>query len=570
MYGSALQRVKASGIGSRDSGVGTHPQVSCETGTSQKRDTQYSVLLTHSRRAGQQRTSQHRCATFCSTLDFRPLAAPSCSGNCCVVCAVLVTAADQLPASATPSTAAALHEACSCAAMGKSAAGKGHQRANSRRSVKSAASTATTRSRPSHATDTADIDDFLVDAQQQRAQQLAEHVSHAEELVGRAHYTEATQLLAALLSSHPTVAALHDLLALAAVGLGDTDGALQHIVAACQLDAHGSGDRWMYKGQLSHGREAMEAFERGAAVYRRQKDDLQARQQQQNAAHSDDKEEREDEEEEEEATAEGRLGRLAALRQCLSTAYVSMAELYVTDCCDESEAEQRCESLLAGAMDEWPNNADGAYATANLRLIQGDQQQAAHWLDRTVAILEHSSDDIRLPALSLLAAATSGSSCPLSSGAAASYELRLNVAKLAYELGRHSQCARLLDALLDEDDQFIEVQHLAALAHMHCQRFYTATQHATTAVGMCKANGAQDRRVQRQLQPVVAALQQIIAQCDGKEDAAPLDDDDDQAGEVDGEDEAAEADDMDDQADDGGTEGQMEQQSGHERMSLID
>ena len=111
----------------------------------------------------------------------------------------------------------------------------------------------------------------------------------------------------------------------------------------------------------------------------------------------------------------------------------------------------------------------------------------------------------------------------MSRAAAASYELRLNVAKLAYELGRHRQCVALLDELLDEDDAFIEVQHLAACARVQCQQFATARQLASTALDMCAANTRHDRQAAKQLKPVVAALQQLIAQCEGKEDVAGVD-----------------------------------------------
>ena len=433
--------------------------------------------------------------------------------------------------------------------MGKTAAGKGRQqRAGGRQSVKSAAfSAAAQPQRKSKAAastpSVADWDDLWLEAQQQRSEQRAVATAQAEQLVGRGQHAEARALLQPLLSAHPQSAALHELLCLCSVGLDAADEALSHIRTACQLDPHGSGDRWMYLGQLQHGTQALEAFRKGAEVYARQRDQVKGQTFSQQAAGTGDEqqaadmetsngkeeeEEGEGEEEEEEEdgsdSSEAVVGaRVAALSASLSCAYVSMAELYVTDCCDEAEAEAQCESLLAAACREWPGNAEAAYATANLRLLQSDDDGAGEWLDRTLVILKQSFDHIRQPALSLLASATHAGASPLSSAAAASYELRLNVAKLAYELGRHKQCAALLDELLDEDDAFIEVQHLAACAHVQCQHFATARQLASTALDMCAANTRHDRQAAEQLKPVVAALKQLSAQCEGKEDVAGVD-----------------------------------------------
>ena len=461
--------------------------------------------------------------------------------------------------------------------MGKTGTGRGRRRPINRQSVKAVTAADVTqkrapRSTPSASSSSSSSESADVDAD------LPSSIALAEQLISRAQYGEAEQLLAPLVQSHPAVAGLHDLLALSYLGLqpASPDLALHHILTACQLDADGSGDRWMVLGQLRQGREAIEAFEQGAAVYKRQKTQLLQQQQQQQQGQQQQQQVNElAGSEEENADAEdGRANRLATLSQCLSTAYVSMAELYVTDCCDEEDAEQRCEYLLSEALAEWSDNADAAYSTANLRLIQGDEQQAAEWLDRTLAIIERAYDPSRQPALSLLASATACN--PLSNAAVASYELRLNVAKLAYELERYEQCSRLVESLLDEDDHFIEVHHLAALAHMHCQHFSTATQHAHTAIQMCDANGKQDRRAQQQLRPVVKALRQLIAQCEGKEDVnSNMDDGEDeqeeeQAEEIEGEEDGnEEVEQTEEQMDDAVTEDRLEDQSKHDRRTYL-
>ena len=339
------------------------------------------------------------------------------------------------------------------------------------------------------------IDDFHAEAA------LARALAEAERLIGRADHAAALSLLQPLVAQHASNAALHDVLAQCRLAEGDVRTATVHLRAACELgqgqaQSDGSAERWMELAQCSAGLDAVAAFARGAALFAAQRDALLLRAPVDDAA-------------------------VWVMRAALSTAFVSMAELYVTECCDEADAEERCEALLADALREWPRNPDALYARANLRLIQGRTADARSGLGHAISALEETEehDSARAPALSVLSASATVRSSSESSASASSYELRLNLAKMAYELGDARACAGLLERCLEEDDRFIEVHHLAALAHLQLGQRSDAAERARSALSM--ARHLQQEDATAPLANSTAALTALLELCgvDGEDDA---------------------------------------------------
>ena len=362
------------------------------------------------------------------------------------------------------------------------------------------------------------IDDFhAVAAAERSSLLLSAALAEAEELIGRAGFEEAAALLSPFLASHSASSApLHDALAHCCLAEGDHSGTAAHLQAAARIDPHGNPARWMELGQLKEGREAVDAFQRGIRLYQEAREE-----------------------------AEGDGGE--EVRQALSSAYVSLAELYTTDCCDEEGAEQLCEEALQAALEEWPSNPDALYQTANLRLIQGDEQAArVSWASALACCTTQqlTGDTARLPALQLLAQPPVQSSSASSSASLPSYALRLNLAKLGYELGEWRAMAELLRGCLEEDDRLIEVHHLAALAHLHLHRVTIAHHHAATALQLSAQAQAEATAEERlALAPVDRALQHVLHACEQQQDTAEegeRDDDDDEEEEEDEEDEQTE------------------------------
>lgn len=64
-----------------------------------------------------------------------------------------------------------------------------------------------------------------------------------------------------------------------------------------------------------------------------------------------------------------------AIKQ-VATAYASLADLYMTDLCDEPNAEQECENGLQSALAKDPENIDALQSLGNLRMIRNKDEEA--------------------------------------------------------------------------------------------------------------------------------------------------------------------------------------------------
>lgn len=75
-----------------------------------------------------------------------------------------------------------------------------------------------------------------------------------------------------------------------------------------------------------------------------------------------------------------------AIRQ-VASAYASIAELFMTDLCDEPNAEQSCETALKEALSVDSNNVDALQSLANLRMIRDKDAEAKVHLTKVFDIV---------------------------------------------------------------------------------------------------------------------------------------------------------------------------------------
>lgn len=64
----------------------------------------------------------------------------------------------------------------------------------------------------------------------------------------------------------------------------------------------------------------------------------------------------------------------------IASAYASIADLYMTDLCDEPSAEQNCEFSLKEALKMDSHNIDALQSLANLRMIRNKDDEARELL----------------------------------------------------------------------------------------------------------------------------------------------------------------------------------------------
>jgi len=134
------------------------------------------------------------------------------------------------------------------------------------------------------------------------------------------------------------------------------------------------------------------------------------------------------------------------LRRDLSNAYVSIAEIYMTDLCDNEEAEQEAKECISKSVESDGTNPESFQALANFSLVTGDTDSArtaidkstSFWLDEQVKFLENGE----------------GTETTLS------YTFRLSTAKILLDLEDFDTANKVLDSLVAEDEQVVTAWYL--------------------------------------------------------------------------------------------------------------
>jgi len=259
---------------------------------------------------------------------------------------------------------------------------------------------------------------------------------------------------------------------------GNHDDAVALLERAAVLQPDAGNGKWLLLGQLREGAEAVVAFQRGIALAGSELD-----------------------------------GTLPHVRRLISDAYCSLAELYMSDLCDEEGAEAACEGYCKQAFELDDSNPEAAAAWGNLKMCQKDTAGAVPLLSRAVDLIEalypadSDSDDeegddaegvgagadadASRPARAGAGAAAEGAGMTIDDAAAAGLlpppDSRLALAKNCMEAEVYDKALVLLERLLAEDDSNMEVWYLAGEACYLSGDLETAREHLTTADEMLTA-----------------------------------------------------------------------------------
>ncbi|KAJ1975743.1 hypothetical protein H4R35_003011 [Dimargaris xerosporica] len=186
--------------------------------------------------------------------------------------------------------------------------------------------------------------------------------------------------------------------------------ALQRLNRCVELFPDTGYSKYMYLGQMAEGKDAIAHFQKGARILRTalQASDLDAAQR-------------------------------ATLSTQLAAALCSMAEIYLTDCCFEPEAEASCEQLLEEAVAVDPQSPEVYQLMASVRLSQQRIDEGRTMLLSGLALWQNQDpSDARYP----------------------SYDARIATTKLLLELELFDEALHVLSALQKEDDQTVDLWYL--------------------------------------------------------------------------------------------------------------
>ncbi len=263
-----------------------------------------------------------------------------------------------------------------------------------------------------------------------------------------------------ILASMPHCLAAVDGLADACMQAGDREQAVSALRRSIELQPDGAADRFMNLGQLSEGADALTWLERGVAILRTQRD-AASREAGSSAGDS-----------------EPSDAWLRATHE-LATALCSVAEVFLTDACDEPDAEARCEAAASEAVELVRPLARQTllepYVTlASLRLSQQRPEESRPLLLTALEIIAESDEDALPP-----------------------FDARLSCAKLLMEVGDAlddevggggsgvgslaAEALELMLALRLERDEALEVWYLTCVAALQAGEPAQALAEASAA-----------------------------------------------------------------------------------------
>jgi len=141
------------------------------------------------------------------------------------------------------------------------------------------------------------------------------------------------------------------------------------------------------------------------------------------------------------------------LRRELSTAWVAVAELYMTDLCDEEQAEEEAKRCIEEAVAADESNPEAHQAMASYLLVKEEVEGAREAIDKSVSLW--------LPAHVAMLERGGEEECQLD------YNTRLVTAKILIEVGDWDNGTAVLDGLVAEDDEVVAAWYLLGWLNYH-------------------------------------------------------------------------------------------------------
>merc|ERR1712198_596138 len=134
------------------------------------------------------------------------------------------------------------------------------------------------------------------------------------------------------------------------------------------------------------------------------------------------------------------------LKLQISSAYVAISELYMSDLCDLPETQTEAEKNISLAIQSDPSNPESWQAEASFRLVLGQFDAAKESIKKSL--------DLWLPGHIAFTETGEGQETNLS------YNSRLGTVKLLLDLELLDEATKVCDGLLEEDDEVVAPWYL--------------------------------------------------------------------------------------------------------------
>ena len=208
---------------------------------------------------------------------------------------------------------------------------------------------------------------------------------------------------------------------------GKVDEAVGCLRHAIDIEPNDGFSKYMTLGELLEGEQAVECLKKGIEIMINKKQTHEK----ENVCGSGAK----------------RIETVEITNRDISNAFCSLAEIFLTDCCFEENAENSCKLYCEKAVEQDPDNPDAYQVLANFLLSEQKNEEAKEMLLKGLN-LWHGCDDphiknTRLP----------------------SYESRISLSKMLIEVEEFNNACSVLEELLSEDDEVVQVWYLLGWIH---------------------------------------------------------------------------------------------------------
>jgi len=256
--------------------------------------------------------------------------------------------------------------------------------------------------------------------------------------------------------------------------MGQIDSAQQCLGRAIHLQPHEGHSKYLTMAQILSGSESRDLYRKGVEVIESRLSSL--------------------------PQTDSSIGEL---KRDMSNAFVSIAEIYMTDLCDNEEAEQEAKNCISQSVACDETNPESFQALANYSLVTGDIEEArtaidksvSFWLDQQTQFLENGE----------------GTETTLS------YTFRLSTAKILLDLEDYDVANKVLDSLVAEDELVVTAWYL--LGWLNFLRCKSDPDYASNARFYLAKAQEVNRKQPTDDEPMLQHINELIAELgDGAEE----------------------------------------------------
>uniref|UniRef100_V9L0S3 Uncharacterized protein n=2 Tax=Callorhinchus milii TaxID=7868 RepID=V9L0S3_CALMI len=281
--------------------------------------------------------------------------------------------------------------------------------------------------------------------------------------------------------------------------LGNSEKAKEVFQRSVELRPEEGHAKYMYLGQIHGGEEAVQYFRKGTELmireYQKQKELVT-----QAAACDPDN--------------------LEVTSQNISTAFCSVAEIFLTDLCLEEGAADNCKEALEKALEYDPSNPEALQLMASYLFSTEQQQEGKTFLMKSIeqwlpsyqkAVTEQQSqgDDDSEQLQNLFPP----------------YESRITTGKLLIEAEEYEVAVEILEGLLEEDDEVVQVWYLLGwVCYLQAEKSDQEAAFKKSARAYLTKAKKLYTKLKCDDSPLLDHTEQLLADLGGAEGSEPSDD----------------------------------------------